>query len=229
MAIGWGGFANYEFTFDEQPSVSVTIDDITDDEAVLAFALSVLPMALPMFDLEPFHGSAIKIGDEALILLGAQGGGKSSTAAALHTLGYASMTDDTCAIDGDRVLWPGPPLISPRDDTASQPIIGRYNNKHLRSIGDGDVAPAPVGGVVILHPEPGSKLHAERLSAAAAFPMILGNARHAWFLEQRRRSMQFHVATMLSRLPVSVLTYDAARSNFGDVANEILLSVADAT
>ena len=219
--VGWGAFADYRMRAGHRCTVDVVIDDISDADAVLAFILSVLPMALPLFGLEPFHGSAVRVGDGAALFLGGRGGGKSSTAAALHSIGYSVLTDDACAIDADGVLWPGPPLVSPRDDRAEQRVVGRYNKKFLRSVGDTDGNPASVEQVFLLQPQPGADLSVRRLSAAEAFPAVIAQSRHPLFLAQVRRDLQFRLAAHLSRLGVSVIEYDPERCSFLDVATEV--------
>ena len=221
VTIGWGAFAEYRLRVDPRPTVDVVIDDISDADAVLAFMLSVLPMALPLFGLEPFHGSAVRVGDGAALFLGGRGGGKSSTAAALHSIGYSVLTDDACAIDADGVLWPGPPLVSPRDDRAEQRVVGRYNKKFLRSVGDTDGNPSSVEQVFLLQPKPGTDLSFRRLSAAEAFPAVIAQSRHPLFLAEVRRDLQFRLAAHLSRLGVSVIEYDPERCSFLDVATEV--------
>ena len=223
--IGWGGFAEYQVLAGASPAVDVLIDDISGTDAVLAFLLSVLPMALPLFGLEPFHGSAVRVDDGAAVFLGGRGGGKSSTAAALHSIGYPVLTDDACAMDADGVLWPGPPFVSPRDDRAEQRVVGRYNKKFLRSIGDTNGGPANVEQVFLLQPHPGTDLSVRRLSAAEAFPAVIAQSRHPFFLAEVRCDLQFRLAARLSGLGVSAIEYDPDRCSFLDVATEVTSSI----
>ena len=90
--IGWGRYADFEFEMLPAPIVNVTYDKVSELESALAFLLSVLPLSLPFFDLEPLHGSAVDMYGEGVLLLGDSGSGKSSTAAQLESLGCSHMT-----------------------------------------------------------------------------------------------------------------------------------------
>jgi SAM-dependent methyltransferase len=106
---------------------------ISDADAASAFIFSVLPLALPLFGLEPFHGSAVGVQGGALLVLGAAGTGKSSTAAAMEAGGFDLLADDASAIDGKGHLWPGPPALNPRWGDAQQRVVWRYNAKDVRA------------------------------------------------------------------------------------------------
>jgi hypothetical protein len=222
--VGWGGFADYHVRSTPPPQVDVSLDAASPDEVVLAFMLSVLPTVLPLFGLEPFHGSAIRVGDGAAVFLGGRGGGKSSTAAALHSMGYQVMTDDACALDDEGRLWPGAPLVSPRDELAEQRVVGSYNRKLLRDVGDTGSTPALVRRVFVLQPEPGSVLRVAALPRADAFLQVIGNSRHPHFLAEVRQARRFRLAARLSELGVHAIRYDPGRHSFLDVAAEVTRS-----
>lgn len=222
--IGWGAFADYRIDVGRTCTVAVRVDDISPTDAVLAFLLSVLPMSLPLFGLEPFHGSAVRGEDGALVFLSGRGGGKSSTASALNSLGYPLLTDDACALDADGLLWPGPPLLSPRDEQAEQRVVGQYNKKFLRSAGDIDANPVSIDRVFLLHPEPGRDTSVRRITAAEAFPAVIAQSRHPLFLADVRRDLQFRLAARLSTLGVDEVTYDPQACSFLDVAVEVTRS-----
>ncbi|MCM1982528.1 hypothetical protein [Lyngbya confervoides] len=55
------------------------------------------------------HGSAVKVGNQAVLFVGQSGAGKSSVALALHQAGYSILTDDLAAIE----THGGPPTLLP--------------------------------------------------------------------------------------------------------------------
>lgn len=50
----------------------------------------------------PIHGSAVVIGDKAIIITGGSGAGKSSLALALREMGYLFLTDDVAALTQEK-------------------------------------------------------------------------------------------------------------------------------
>jgi hypothetical protein len=216
--IGWAEYAEYRVGLRPAPFAEVTIGPIPESEAATAFLLSVLPMALPLFNVEPLHGSAIKVLGGAVVLLGPRGSGKSSTASAMESLGFGLLTDDCSAIDEEYHLWPGPPLLNPRWTDAQQPVVGTYNAKDVRSPALHLPDPHDVAGVLSLEPFHGAPLRTLPLRARDAFVKILGNARSPDVFASRRRALQLHVASTLSTRPAAMLTYDPARHDFDQVA-----------
>jgi hypothetical protein len=60
------------------------------------------------------HGSAVAVGTQAVALVGPQGAGKSTTAAAFAQMGFAVLTDDMTALmeeDHDYLILPGDPNL----------------------------------------------------------------------------------------------------------------------
>jgi len=80
----------------------------------LLFA-QVLPLSAALRGLDPFHASAVVIGERAVALVAASGSGKTSLAAHLVARGAPFMTDDVLSLelDGEGVLaHPGPAMTS---------------------------------------------------------------------------------------------------------------------
>jgi hypothetical protein len=190
-------------------------------EASVGFLLSVLPLALPLFAIEPLHGSSVAVNGSAILLLGPQGTGKSSVAAALEPLGFGLLTDDTCAIDRRGRLWPGPPILNPRWGDAQQPVIGKYNRKSLRAPLAHSPEPRPVAAVLSLTQRPVSTPTIRDLSTTDTFRHILGNVRAPDVLAARRQLLQLKVAAMLSPLPSATVGYDPGARGFDQVAEAV--------
>ena len=220
VMLGWGTYA--EFCIDPvRGRVQATMDDVGQREVVLAFVLSALPLALPLFDLEPLHASSVLIDGSAVLVMGASGAGKSSTAARLVELDAALLADDATAIDREGRVWPGPPFLNPRSREAVQPVIGRFNDKPLRIVPNHDADPHPVGASVALLPRAGAALAIRSLPPKEAFATILGHVRAPWFLSGHRRVLQLAVAAALSRSPTGLVVFDESVHDFATVAEGI--------
>jgi hypothetical protein len=206
FTIGWAGWAEYRVERSgDRGEVEVLLGGIDPWDAAIGLVLSVLPLALPLFDLEPLHGSAVTIGDRALLILGHSGAGKSTIAAGLRDRGFGFVTDDACAIDASGLLWPGPPLLATRDDGGSGRI--RYDDKSVVPIQGHRADPLSVAGTIVLVPSSTSNLRVPSLSGTDALAAILGHVRSGWLHAKRRRALQLEVASLMSLRPVAAVEY----------------------
>ena len=90
----------------------IIVDPLTDNPQHLRFALlgPVLAGYLHLRGTPLLHGSAVRIGDRALLFLGRKGAGKSTAAAALAAAGCEVLSDDVIALKqdgGDMAILPG--------------------------------------------------------------------------------------------------------------------------
>lgn len=221
IIVGWGGYAEYRVVLEPEPHAEATIGPIPVQEAAVGFVFSVLPLALPLFDLEPLHGSSVAVGEGAMLLLGPRGAGKSSLAAALESVGFGLLSDDACAIDGTGQLWPGPPFLNPRWGDAHQPVIGSYNGKDVRAPSGHRPEPRAVAGVLSLVPAQGIDLGVRTLAPAEALLEILANIRAPDVFVERRRGLQLSVAALLSGRAAGTISYDPQRHRFDQVADAV--------
>ena len=220
VVVGWGGWADYRLT--PSGEVSVRSDAVAADEAALAFVVSVLPLALPLFEREPLHASAVVRDGHAIVMLGASGAGKSTLSAILDERGLGFVADDACAFDSAGRLWPGPPLLNPRSDDLSHDVVGEYNGKRVRSPMTVERDPVAAQTVVVLLPEKGAPREMTPLAQGAAFHAILAHARFAWFLEEQRRSLQLEVVSKLATKRCAMLRFDPERDQPEATADAIL-------
>lgn len=217
LSIGWSGYASYEISV-EAPTRSVTATlEVDLTEGAIAFVVSVLPLILPCWGLEPLHGSAVLAGDGAMVVLGPSGAGKSSLAAALERRGFPFITDDASAFDDGLLLWPGPPVVNPRWTEAQQPSVGEYNEKRMRIPSRYSAEPVPAAAVIVLEPGSHASLKVSEPKSEARLQAILANARHGGFLRKRRLPLQFKVATGLAQLPLVTVGLDPMRHGPEDV------------
>jgi hypothetical protein len=211
ISVGWGSFASYRIEVSKAGGEVVVVSEVSPVEAAVAFIFSVLPLVLPLWSIEPFHGSAVLTRAGALVVLGPSGAGKSSIAAALNRRGLPLLADDTCAFDDRMRLWPGAAAINPRWGDAVQAPIGEYNAKAIRAPRPFAEGPAEPAAVVVLEPDQGRTLQVDEPDGQARLRGILANSRHGTFLLHRRRTLQFEVATHLARLPQWRVLVDPAR------------------
>ena len=206
FSIGWAGYADYRVTRDQDEGrVEVMLGGASPDEAALGFAFSVLPSALPLFELEPFHGAALGVSEAALLVLGRSTAGKSTTAHALTGLGCRFLADDACAIDDDGLLWPGPSLYAARSIGDDSPSSLQYDGKSVVTVAGHDGSPRDVGAAVVLEPRPGARLAVRQLRGSESLVALLGQVRAAWALQGLRGPRQLRIATRLAEGPVGVL------------------------
>ena len=229
LTVGWSEEAEFRVEIEPEPHVEVTLGPVSAEYAALSFVLSVLPLALPLFDLEPLHGVALGLDDhQALMVMGESESGKSTTAAALRAMGLRFLADDACAIDADGQLWPGPPFLTTRVLSPGARVFAEYDGKSVLAIDGHPTHPYAPAAAIILRPAPGEELALQRLTGVDAFRAVLGQVRAPWALPRGRRSLQLEVVARVAVGPVAVLTFDHARHAPGVVA-ELVLSWLGAT
>ena len=229
FTIGWADWAEYRVErSDDRGEVEVLLGGVDPWDAALGLVFSVLPLAVPLFDLEPLHGSAVTIGDRALLILGHSGAGKSTIAAGLRDRGFGFVTDDACAIDASGLLWPGPPLLTTRDDAGSG-RIAHYDEKSVVLIEDHRADPLSVAGTIVLVPGPAPRLGVRSLSGPDALAAILGNIRSGWLHAKRRRALQLEVASLMAREPVAAVEFQPEEHRPVDVVEAVAGWASSAT
>jgi hypothetical protein len=208
LAVGWRDDAEYRLGLEPTPRVDVWLGETDERTALLGFMHSVLPLALPLFGIEPLHGAAVAKGDAALLLLGPAGAGKSTIAAALEGHGFAFMSDDACAIDERGLVLPGPPLAAHDSPPPGRLLLAPYDGKVLVTPQNARATAAPPAAVVSLAPATGVEISCRALEPSEALPEILGNVRAPWALAARRVERQFQVVSRLATLPTVRVSCD---------------------
>lgn len=223
LTVGWYEEAEYRVEMEPEPHVEVTLGPASEEYAALSFVLAVLPLALPLFGLEPLHGVALALdGDRAMMLMGGSESGKSTTAASLRSMGLRFLADDACAIDAEGMLWPGPPLLTTRTPAPGDQVLATYDGKSVLAIDAHPSQPHTPVAAIVLRPEQGARLALQPLSGAEALSAVLGQVRAPWALPQRRQRLQLAIASRVAAGPVAVVTFDHARHAPVSVAELIL-------
>ena len=204
--IGWADDAEYRISSDP-PSLLATIVPVTEEQAALTFLTAALPLALPLFDLEPIHGAAVSDGETTLLILGASGTGKSTTASWLVDAGWTFLADDAAAIGSSGVVWPGPPLIAMRNSVDKHKVVGTLDEKFVVSPVSHSSEPRSVTHVVILDTRGESHLQIEDYDQRGAVSPLLALRRSPFVLSERRRQLHLGVVAGLATKRVAVARY----------------------
>ena len=228
LTVGWAGLAEYRVG--RAPSEArVSLIGADEEQAALCFLLSMLPLAVPLFGLEPMHGSAVALDTGALLLLGASGSGKSTLASRLAGMGWRFLADDASAIDASGRLWPGPPLLARRAKGEPWPVVGPHGAKTVVRLPGHRPDPIRPSAVAVLAPQPGGSHEVRSVDSSAAIKALLGHVRAPGVLAARRRPLQLRVAATLARLPVCEVSYDHGRHSVDKVAQSLIAWASDAS
>jgi hypothetical protein len=221
VVIGWAGYAEYRVARAPSPEARVLLTGADPEQAALGLLLSVLPLSLPLFGLEPLHGSAVAADGRALLLLGASGTGKSTLASRLSGLGWRFLADDACGIDGVGRLWPGPPFLARRSAGQAWPVVGSYDAKTVVQPPGHRPDPVTPAALAVLAPSRGASLGVRPLDRPTALRALLANVRAPRALPRRRRALQLHVISRLGGLPVAEVSYELGHHSGSDVASSV--------
>jgi hypothetical protein len=185
----------------------------------------VLAFALRLRGVVPLHAGAVVVDGAALLFAGAAGAGKSSTVAAMGSLGHAVLSDDVVPLSvtpAAVVAAPGFPRVSVWDDTASailgralrdlQPWSASYGKRCIDLHDHGfrfHDAPAPVRAIYLLQPPGGDDRPSRRLTPREALLALAANSYGGYLLDRRMREVEFDLLGTVARaVPVSPLRFD---------------------
>jgi hypothetical protein len=224
--IGWSYEARYRLLTDEN-RIEIGVGPVSERLTAVSLVVAVLPLLLPAFGLEPLHGASVALSGGAVLILGAAGAGKSTTALSLLRAGGTFLADDVCALDANGSLWPGPPLIGALGDGSGVVIFEDYYGKTIRVPERHDPSPHDVATVVILAPSPGAPLQVQPITGAQAFEELVSHVRAPSVLPEIRRQHQLERIAIMARKPVRRLSYDRADHSPEAVASAIAKCAAE--
>ena len=134
------------------------------------------------------HGSAVKIGDKAIIFSGKSGAGKSTLAAAFMQRGYIMLTDDLVVLsannNGTLSLIPGPPKfkllqdaidklgVSSTDITKIEHKVDKYEIPVIR---DDHVENVQVGAFYELNSHTNNNIQIQKSNGINKLELLSGN------------------------------------------------------
>jgi hypothetical protein len=178
----------------------------------------ILGLLLRLRGIVCLHASAVTINNRAVVFVGSEGMGKSTTAAALARRGYPVLSDDIVALvecGHEFRMLPGYPRINLWPDSvkllygstdALPQIIPNWDKRCLRLGEDGktrfEERAQPIGGIYVLGNSTENPTEIiEVISRKTALIMLIGNTYATNFLDGKQRAEEFQV---LSRLAASV-------------------------
>jgi hypothetical protein len=154
------------------------------------------------------HGSAVRVGDGALVILGDAGWGKSTFAAALDRAGCPLVADDLLPVRGT-ALHPGLPRAKLLPDAIGALGLAGADLTRLDDkqgwTRPGVAAPLPIARIVVLDPEDSPTVRLEPTAGAAA---IVELARHTFLVRRlapEERSINLAQCAALASVPMAVL------------------------
>lgn len=184
----------------------------------------VLGFVLRLRGITCLHASAVAIGNQAIILLGSAGAGKSTTAAAFAKLGYPLLSDDVIALSDNgneflvqpaypRVrLWPESvnALFGSRD--ALPRLTPTWDKRYLDLAEENykfQQQPLRLAAIYILS-ERSDDSHApfiEEVSARSNLISLIGNTYTNYLLDKTARAIEFDLLNrLLSGVPLRRVT-----------------------
>ena len=198
----------------------------------------VLPRILGHQGSLVLHAGAVRIGEEAILLLGKSGSGKSSLAASFEREGYALLGDDALVVSWHgqiahaRAVYPSlrlfpdsiHALFSEGVPTAS---VAHYTPKLRVSVplkDQGESSALPIRAIFVLEaPSPNSEIAVNRKSIADACMSFVESSFVLDPTDKSRAPARLHDASALAReVPAFDLCYPRAYSRLAEVRTAIL-------
>jgi hypothetical protein len=178
----------------------------------------ILGLLLRLRGIVCLHASSVSINDRAVVFLGSQGAGKSTTAAAFAQRGYAVLSDDIVALVENRHQFqtlPAYPRVNLWPDSVSLlfgspealPVISPGWEKRCLKLEEAEGTkfeerPLPLGAIYVLGASTGgSEKGVEIVSQKTALMTLVGNTYATYFLEAKQRADEFEI---LSRVVATV-------------------------
>jgi hypothetical protein len=178
----------------------------------------ILGLLLRLRGIVCLHASAVNINDRAVVFVGSEGAGKSTTAAAFARRGFAVLSDDIVPLvecEGRFQTVPAYPRINLWPDSvallygspAALPAINLDWDKRCLRLGKVEGAqfeerPLPLGAIYVLgEGTGGSEKGIEIISQKTALMILVGNTYATNFLDAKQRAEEFQV---LSRVVAAV-------------------------
>lgn len=183
----------------------------------------VLPALLRRSECLTLHGSAVSGKNGALVFLGRQGSGKSTTAAALARLGYGIMCDDVVPVSPGPVVQPGIARLKLLPDAFDALAGDAMPHEHdgvdkLQVDFGGSHTPAPLRAVFIL--EPGGRVGTRRLGGMEKVKSVYSHVSSIEGIDDP--VLQFsRVPTLLASVPVFAVSRPAEGDSISEVAETV--------
>ena len=190
-------------------------DDLTVDDTATYLLGPVMGFVLLLRGTHSLHASAVAVDGKAVVLVGAPGAGKSTTAAAFAQRGYSILAEDIVAIsdETDRfVIMPGYPRIRLWPESVSAlygapdalpPLTPTWNKRYLDLRIDGhsfQQEPLPLAAVYVLQDRRADScaLCVEQLTANAGLMALVANTYASLLMDKAMRAREFNLLTRIT-------------------------------
>ena len=180
----------------------------------------VMGFVLRLHGILPLHACAVAMRDQAIALVGDQGAGKSTTAAAFARQGYAVLSEDLAAVaeSGSQLMvQPGYPRVNLWPESAEALFGGAHQlppvtptwGKHFLALDPPNhhfqSEPLPLGSIFILRERDANSAapRIEKVSAAQAMTTLVANTYGNYLLDAEMRKTEFEqLGRLLRKTPV---------------------------
>jgi len=215
-------------------------EGLTLDDTATYLLGPVLGFVLLLTGTHSLHASAIAVDGKAVVLVGAPGAGKSTTAAAFARRGYSILAEDVVAIsdEADRfVILPGYPRIRLWPESVSAlygapdalpPLTPTWNKRYLDLIIDGhsfQQESLPLAAIYVLQQRRAdcSALSVEPLAAHAGLMALVANTYASLLMDKPMRAREFSLLTRItSGVPIRRVTPHVSASFLSELCDLIL-------
>lgn len=244
--LSFGGnskFAEYLVSYDACYIYASWLPSSRFEDIVWLLLRPVMSMVLWLRGTTCLHASVVAVNDSAIALLGSNGAGKSSLAAAFARNGYSVLADDVAVLqDGNDhfLVHPTYPTLALARSTASTllgatelpPLWAGEDKRYvaMTTAGDSDglafePRPLPLAAIYFLGPRcnPQAAPSLERVTPANGLVRLLGHRFLRAFGTQERRSRQFDLLGRVAKyVPLYALHAPNNLANISDVCNRII-------
>jgi hypothetical protein len=180
----------------------------------------VMGFVLRLLGILPLHACAIAVEDRAIALVGSQGAGKSTTAAAFAKMGFAILSEDVVAVreEGKRhMVQPGYPRVNLWPESAEAifgcvhglPPVTPTWGKHFLALNDTQHRfqnkPLELAATFILRDRVpgGPKPRVEKIAPSSAMTLLVANTYVNYLLDAAMRRTEFvQIGHLLRKTPV---------------------------
>ena len=213
------------------------------EEAATYLLGPVLGLLLRFRGVTCLHASAVAIGKSAIAFVGAEGAGKSTTAAAFARAGYAAVSDDVVALverDGNFFvsptyphlsLWPESVELLYGSKDALPPFVPNWEKRRLSSENGGarfEDGALPLRAIYLLdeiRDEPGP--HVEAVAGQIGFLALVANSYATNMLDSEMRGTEFRtLSSLLMKVPLRRLFTSKGQLPPADLCQVVLQDLA---